>query len=127
MKDTSEILLLPEYDVMLNRFKELRARLEAGLSYKEYLSAAQQLYLDYKKANGDKYHDLIKLYMDLKDRWYAEILSNTSRYDYYDYLVWKAKYDQLTHCFNLGKTNIKNAICEVLEKSIALENGLKQP
>ena len=124
MKELSGILL-PERDSMLNKFKEIHYRLEAGLSFNEYFLACQQLYMDYKKTNADKYHDLIQLYMDLKDQWYAEILSNKAHCNYYDYLVWKTKYNKMTECFNLGKANIKNIICEVLEKSTHLENELK--
>ena len=125
MKERSRISLLPERDAMLNKFEELRRRLESGLSYKEYIMAAQQLYMDYMKNNTDKYRELVKLYMDLKDRWYAEVISHNAHFNYYDYLVWKTKYNKMTESFNLGRANIKNSICEVLEKSIDLENSLK--
>lgn len=125
MKEHLRTSLLPDRDAILNKFAELRRRLESGLSYKEYIMATQQLYADCMKNNSGKYRELIKLYMDLKDRWYAEITSNNAHFNYYDYLVWKTKYNKMTECFNLRKANIKNSICEVLEKSIHIENGLK--
>jgi hypothetical protein len=112
-------------DSLLDKFQEMHRRLAAGLSYRDYFQAYQQLYSAYKKENTEKYRDLIDLYKNLWDLWYAEMHSNHSRYDYYDYLVFRAKYDNITECFNVGKINIKNAICTVLEKSLEIEKGLE--
>ena len=63
--------------------------------------------------------------MDLRDQWYAAILSNKPRFNYYDYFVFKSQYQKMMNSSYWNKINIRDAICEVIAKSIQLEKGLQ--
>ena len=112
-------------DSVLEKCTEIRRRLEKGMGFREYFREFQQLYMDYNLANTDKYREWIQLYMDLRDQWYAAILSNKPRFNYYDYFIFKSQYQKMTNSSYWNKINIRNTICEVIAKSIQLEKGLQ--
>lgn len=112
-------------DSMLEKCMEMRRRLERGMNSREFFREFQQLYSEYKLANTEKYRELVQLYMDLRDQWYATLLSNKPRFNYYDYFIFKSQYEKMTNSSYWSKINIKDAICEVIAKSIQLEKSLQ--
>jgi nicotinamide mononucleotide adenylyltransferase len=112
-------------DSMLEKCMAMRQRLEKGMKSREYFREFQQLYMEYKLANAEKYRELVQLYMDLRDQWYATLLSNKPRFNYYDYFIFKSQYQKMTNSSHWNKINIRDAICEAIAKSILLEKGLQ--
>ena len=66
-------LLVPQIcfasDPMLEKFQELRYRLEAGTTFRDFNTAYQDVYIQYRKANDEKYKELLELYTDFRDVW----------------------------------------------------------
>ena len=66
-------LLIPQIcfatDPMLEKFQELRYRLEAGTTFRDYNTAYQDVYIQYRKTNDEKYKELMELYTALRDIW----------------------------------------------------------
>lgn len=66
-------LLIPQIcfaaDPMLEKFQELRYRLEAGTTFRDYNTAYQDVYIQYRKTNDEKYKELMELYKNLVIMW----------------------------------------------------------
>jgi len=102
---------------ILDNFKEMRYRLESGVNFRDFNTAYQQLYIDYRKTNDPKYKDLMDLYTGLKQIW-ANRIDNI--YDVQVENRFVAKYPD-NQCYTIRGMLIGDITCATLKWSEKLE------
>jgi hypothetical protein len=70
---------------ILDDFKTMRYRLEAGTTFATYKIEYQNLYIAYRKTESTKYKDLIGLYSGLQDVWNEEAQGYNGTTEYYKF------------------------------------------
>ena len=106
---------------LLDNFKELRYRLEAGTNFRDYNTAYQDLYIAYRKANNDKYKELMDLYSSFRDVWDDQIQGNSmdNRANFYK------KYHNQSCKQTLDQSAILSYICDTIKYAPKLEDKIK--
>lgn len=116
-------LLIPQIcfaaDPMLEKFQELRYRLEAGTTFRDYNTAYQDVYIQYRKTNDEKYKELMELYTDFRSVW-NEYISDYSHIDVIN--AFDKKYP-INTC-NPRKSSIDGYDCKTIEWAKKLEGKL---
>lgn len=104
-------------DPMLEKFIDMRLRLESGTNYRDYSTAYQNLYIDYKKSNTDKYDKLLELYKDFRDVWYNHIYEEGS----FTYGKFMDKYPLTNNCAGKYFNVMPTLLCGLIPTAKELE------
>jgi len=105
---------------ILDDFKSMRYRLEAGTNFRDYSTAYQQLYIEYRKSNNPKYQDLMNLYKELTESW-AENIEGGSVTNYSSFVT---KYRD-NSCDASKLTSVSVLLCYTVKSAIKIENEIK--
>ena len=116
-------LLIPQIcfaaDPMLERFQELRYRLEAGTTFRDFNTHYQDVYIQYRKANDEKYKELLELYTDFREYWASWVRSDTTSEIINNF---DRKYP-ITNC-NPLKSSIDGYDCKTIQWAKKLEGKI---